>query len=301
MNESCSESYDIKTFVFMDTETTGLPSAENNKTKITELSMVAVQANHIRLGVFPRVQNKLNFCFNPCKLISDGAEKITGLSNHLLENLPSFSAGTVASINAFLNHNPQPVCLVAHNGNHFDFPLLHTEINKTKSSLAENILCIDSIITFQDIHFQDTRAEKISQETVPIELTDDYDLLLCSAAEQLEQQCIEKALKVQKINETTPKKQKIRTDTSEFPYPSKMRKGVRKKFRFNSGISFKLCDVYTRLTNRPPENLHQAEGDVLMLITCAATLGDKFVDWANLNARKFCDIPAMVPGKKIGT
>lgn len=73
-----NDHHDIKTFVFFDMETTGLPSEEHNKTKITELSMVAVQATHIRLGVFPRVQDKLNLCFNPKKMVSFEAEKLTG-------------------------------------------------------------------------------------------------------------------------------------------------------------------------------------------------------------------------------
>lgn len=66
-------------------------------------------------------------------------------------------------------------------------------------------------------------------------------------------------------------------------------------------VSFKLADIYTRLTKRSPNKSHEAEGDVLMLITCAATLGEKFVRWANANAKGLCDIPSMVPGKKIGT
>ena len=69
----------IKTFVFFDMETTGLPHLEYFKTKITELSLVAVQSDHIELGVFPRVQNKLSMCFNPNKLISLEASKNTGL------------------------------------------------------------------------------------------------------------------------------------------------------------------------------------------------------------------------------
>lgn len=69
---------DIKTFIFLDIETTGLPQMENNATKITELSMIAVQSSHLRLGVIPRVQNKLTLCFNPWKLISYDSEKITG-------------------------------------------------------------------------------------------------------------------------------------------------------------------------------------------------------------------------------
>lgn len=68
----------IKTFVFFDLETTGLPQHEHNKTKITEFCAVAVQADHIELGCFPRVHNKLSFCFNPMKMISPEATTMTG-------------------------------------------------------------------------------------------------------------------------------------------------------------------------------------------------------------------------------
>lgn len=63
----------------------------------------------------------------------------------------------------------------------------------------------------------------------------------------------------------------------------------------------KLTDIYQRITNTTPKTAHQAEADVLMLITCAAALGDVFVNWANQNAKKFSDIPAMTPGRKLGT
>lgn len=69
---------DIKTLIFFDTETTGLPAEEHNKTKITELSLVAVETEHIRMGVFPRVQNKLTLCLNPRKMVSIEAEDLTG-------------------------------------------------------------------------------------------------------------------------------------------------------------------------------------------------------------------------------
>lgn len=47
--------------------------------------------------------------------------------------------------------------------------------------------------------------------------------------------------------------------------------------------------------------MHRAEGDNILLMTCVATLGDKFVDWANQNAKSFCDVPSMTASKKIGT
>lgn len=67
---------DIKTFVILDLETTGLPHLDN--TKITELCMISIQAEHVLLGTTPRVQNKLNLCFDPCKLIQSNIEKLTG-------------------------------------------------------------------------------------------------------------------------------------------------------------------------------------------------------------------------------
>lgn len=67
----------IKTFVFLDLETTGLPSLENNETKITEFCMIAVQGEHLLEGI-SRVQNKTSFCFNPNRLISGKATELSG-------------------------------------------------------------------------------------------------------------------------------------------------------------------------------------------------------------------------------
>lgn len=278
---------EIKTFVFMDIETTGLPLYENNTTKITELCLTAVHASHLRLGAFPRVQNKLNLCFNPCKLISADSEKITGLSNTLLEESYKFSKETVESISNFLNHNPQPICFVAHNGLRFDYPLLRREINKTNTSLDTNILCIDTLVTFRELLVEKNEL-KIENMITDIDTVDniqcDQPLFECMA---------------QQMNETTPSKQIIKNPYNSPPVKKIKVDNVRKKIEF--GPSYKLGDIFTRLTNKQPINSHQADGDVQMLIMCAATLGDRFVDWSNENSKRFCDVPAMVPGKKIGT
>lgn len=289
MSFSSNAVSEIKTFAFFDLETTGLPLYENNSTKITELCLTTVHTEHIRLGVFPRVQNKLNLCFNPNKLISEGSEKITGLSNNLLEQSYRFSKDTVTAINNFLSHNPQPICLVAHNGNKFDYPLFKREIEKANCSLLENILCVDTLLAFREI--EKNQQNEISKQnndevdrSVPVEFTPKYDELLFSC-------------EAQAVNETTPQKQLIRqTDTSAA---KKLKLDVRKTLDFR--ISYKLGDVYSRLTKKNPIGSHQADADVQMLIMCAATLGDSFVDWCNQNAKKFCDIPSMVPGRKIGT
>jgi len=339
----------IKTFVFFDLETTGLPSMENNKTKITELTMVAVQTEHLASGVLPRVLNKLSLCFNPQKMVSCDSERITGLSNYILENMGPFSSNTVQAINLFLDHNPKPICLVAHNGDRFDFPILKAEIKKTGISLIDDIKCVDSLIAFRDLHLEDTQImeNKIqpstttlsqdSPDSVPLEFQDGFDEILCKAVEDYESQIdateevLNKALQMQKINETTPKKPTIEltknnsnlllekeVGNGDMPKrqgdsfgdvsgpSSKKPKAAASRMRLNfgltPGLSFKLVDVYQRITNNSEVSAaHRAEGDVHMLLMCAATLGDRFITWANQNTRQFCDIPAMMPGKRIGS
>lgn len=71
----------IKTFAFFDLETSGLPDYDFFKTKITELSIVAVSADQILSSTkekFPRVLHKLTKCLNPAKRINDKASEISG-------------------------------------------------------------------------------------------------------------------------------------------------------------------------------------------------------------------------------
>ncbi|XP_060535526.1 three-prime repair exonuclease 1 [Cylas formicarius] len=286
----------IKTFVFLDLETTGLPHLEQNKTKITELCMIAVQEEHLGLKNVPRVQNKLNLCFNPTKFISLDAELMTGLSNEKLEHLGVFSDKTVESINLFLDHHPKPICLVAHNGDKFDFPILRTEIDKTGVNLLDGLYCIDSLKLFKKLDKADSSSKvpKLSNkgELIPIELCDGFDELLCQVADEYEQTSksnvqeeeITKAVKIQQVNETTPKKQIIGSKAI-----GKSRES-RKRLNFSS---YKLGDIYQRMTKCAPLNAHQAEADVTMLIICASTLGSRFVEESNALSKKLCDIPTL--------
>lgn len=224
----------IKTFAFIDLETTGLPCFDNNTTKITELTVITVQTNHLLLGVIPRVQNKLSLCFNPRKLISFESEKLTGLSNEALEHSAPFSANTVSLLINFLEHSPKPICFVAHNGNQFDYPILRTEIEKTGCHLPEDILCIDSLNAFRSLHAQE--QEQVV-EVVPLEFQDGFDEILCKALDEYEcsgstsinvsgDQGVKRALEVQKINETTPKKvskDNLESRNEAIPKPKKVK------------------------------------------------------------------------------
>lgn len=70
---SLNEVTEIKTLAFFDLETTGLPSFENYKTKITEISIVACSLKHFLETLpesVPRVLHKLSLCCNPCNINS---------------------------------------------------------------------------------------------------------------------------------------------------------------------------------------------------------------------------------------
>lgn len=145
---------DIKTFIFLDSETTGLPKLDNNTTKITELCLTAVRANHIKMEILPRIQNKINLCLNPEKLIDDFVHSMTGLSNDLLSDEVMFNERIFFVIQNFINLQQKPICFVAHNGNSFDYPILRAEIYKSGNQLSGDILCVDSIEAFKGLRIK---------------------------------------------------------------------------------------------------------------------------------------------------
>lgn len=59
----------INTYIIFDLETTSLPQWECYKSKIIELSMIAVNRAHLSENKIPRVQNKITLCFQPNKTI----------------------------------------------------------------------------------------------------------------------------------------------------------------------------------------------------------------------------------------
>jgi three prime repair exonuclease-1 len=173
----------FNTLAFIDLETTGLPQLEFNRTKITQLSILACSAEHIKelssKHDIPRVTYKLTLCFNPYKLIKLNVMEITGLSNELLEHERKFDENAADLIITFLNHLQQPVLLVAHNGARFDYPILKKHFNALNKSLPESVKCCDSLEIFRKIDeiyeqnskilingFRLTSWEKIKDETL---------------------------------------------------------------------------------------------------------------------------------------
>ena len=100
---------------------------------------------HFSFGNFlPRVLNKLTICVYPMSTIMPEVSSITGLDNYNLTGQDKFTKSTGDLLNAFLSRLPFPVCLVAHNGNAYDFPLLRAELVKAGAEFGPNIFCVDS-------------------------------------------------------------------------------------------------------------------------------------------------------------
>lgn len=155
----------FQTLVFFDLEATGLRSS-TSKARITELAFVAVNTSEfVELqaklasspdveSVSPRVANRLSLCVNPCALIMPNVTDLTGLDNYNLESQRSFSSHTAKLVSLFLDHLPKPFCLVAHNGNGFDFPLLRSELNNSGSNIDSGALVVDSLEALRFILMQ---------------------------------------------------------------------------------------------------------------------------------------------------
>ncbi|XP_053329580.1 three prime repair exonuclease 2 [Spea bombifrons] len=157
----------VKTFVFLDLEATGL-----NKylPKITEICLVAAHISSLQNPVtnefgemqLPRVLDKLCLCVDPEKTINRYASEISGLNNkNLGENeKQNFNSGLIVLIKEFLDRQAKPVCLVAHNGFKFDFPLLKTELKEQGNDFSSSLLCLDTLHVFQELDTLENGAPK---------------------------------------------------------------------------------------------------------------------------------------------
>ena len=165
----------IKTLVYFDLEATGLKSS--GRPRISELSFVAIDAQEINImnkklsekvknitchedillleTLIPRVLNKLTICVYPMATIMPEVSSITGLDNYNLTGQDKFDKSTGDLLNAFLSRLPFPVCLVAHNGNAYDFPLLRAELVKAGAEFGPNIFCVDSYVGIKEIFKMD--------------------------------------------------------------------------------------------------------------------------------------------------
>lgn len=328
----------VATYVFVDLECSSLPSEDNNRTKITELSLVAVKRDHVlgtRPGATPRVQHKLTLCINPRKFIQPSATEVTGLCNELLEHEPAFDMQVFNTINTFLNLLTKPVCLISQNGHNFDFPILKNHFVKLQAKLSKDILCADSLHAFYDIEHsnkppaRNTKQKSIINERNSLEnkpnilsfTNSELPQISCEAKEDLHTAPLLETVfndepdfcgnlkDMQAVNEVTPKQARKRTadkqaaiEKAESKHGSKSK--VRRKLFWGDNKkpteSYKLKDVYMRVLNRQAANTHRAENDSILMSEVAVALGKDFIDWVDNNNCLFSDIKPMTIGVPLG-
>ena len=95
--------------------------------------------------------NKLTLCVYPMATIIPLVSRMTGLDNYNLTGQSQFDKNIGDLLNIFLSRLPSPVCLVAHNGNLYDFPLLRAEMKKACTRLGSQILCVNSYVGIKEI------------------------------------------------------------------------------------------------------------------------------------------------------
>ncbi|XP_045761942.1 three prime repair exonuclease 2-like [Maniola jurtina] len=262
----------IQTFVFFDLETTGIPA---NRAKVTEITLISVSRSDIAEadGVTLPAISKLSLLCNPKKNIQPAAVKLTGLTNEFLKNLPDFK-DNVKCINAFLD-KPKPVCLVAHNGNRFDFKILQIEYQTANEELPHGLLCIDTLDAFRNILKNPKYCSNMSVHDISTSSLDESDRIIKDDSWQ--DLSIEEVQEIDELIEhfsqisSTPKgikaRKKIKTETPKVEKAPK--------------ISYTLCSIYEKLLNRKPKECHRAEADCIMLLECAIATKHDFLAYAD--------------------
>ena len=104
--------------------------------KIEECKEKARQMNRAKMEkLLPRVLNKLTLCVYPMATIVPQVSSITGLDKYNLSDQARFDKNTADMLNSFLNRLPSPACLIAHNGDLYDFNLLKAEMENIRTAL----------------------------------------------------------------------------------------------------------------------------------------------------------------------
>ena len=320
---------EVKTLVYFDIEATGLKSS--GRPRICEMSFVAVGIQDIlQLGLrlnengklseessLPRIVNKLTLCVYPMAIIVPLVSDLTGLDNYNLSEQSKFSKTTGALINNFLSALPSPVCLVAHNGNAYDFPLLKAELGKLGVELNSGTLCADSLLGIKEILKEKAKnflTNNESEKTQDCNISVNHEIhvatelmnagmfetdLIEGQSEALVQESRSNVCQVE--NEETPKKkQKTNVPCSKkgkhtFVSYSKVQKS-RKQLCFSDQrlpSSFKLANLHNHLLGVPPAQSHGAEADCLALLRSTAVLGIYWITWVKDNCSLFSDCKKM--------
>lgn len=128
-------------------------------------------SHYYKVPKLPRRMTKLTQLFNPKKLIYPENEDVTGLNNIGLEDYPILSDGFCNAFKELILNLPKPVCLVAHYGEKYDFPIIVSEFlhatncqfdwgDVVYADSLEVLKLLDKIETHLEIHDVQSQTEK---------------------------------------------------------------------------------------------------------------------------------------------
>ncbi|XP_030561787.1 uncharacterized protein LOC115763387 [Drosophila novamexicana] len=316
------EKAQISTFAVLDLETSNLPAYNNNRVSITELCIYAFDPAVLKdsvepedqltppspnaLPLPPRVLHKLNLLFQPSMTVHPGAERITGLNNYILERESKLDENAGQIILRFLEHLRPPVCLVAHNGWAFDFPIIKQALDKLNINLPASTLCVDSLRAFMEI--DDKRSDEIVVENV---LATDIKLEPETTCEPPA-----KVIDWQKVNETTPKRPILRgaaatrkrqllnddTCNNDVEAAKRAPRDISARRQLFAGLKcaqteripprgcYGLARLFERTFEKSAANAHQAEADVIMLTKLIQCYSVDFLAFAEEQAIPFANV-----------
>ena len=249
---------------------------------------------------------------------------ITGLDNYNLTGQSKFDRKIGNLLNIFLSYLPSPVCLVAHNGSQYDFPLLKAEMEKAGTKLGSEILCVDSYLGIKSIfkerqqisselnavtelanagEFDKHMMEGTSPKPRTRNKSDRFKHLPCSSntpSGHLIHQEADQSMRGISVliiskqeNELTP------TRSISLLYPKRRPKKCkeinygdkskcRKKLNFSDmPTSFSLINLHKHFFGCSPNKSHGAEVDCLALMRVTAVLGNDWLEWAQKNSTQF--------------
>lgn len=278
---SAKEQRNISTYIFLHLNTTCLP--KEGECRVTELCLLAVNKNdlHKKSFEFPRVTNKLVLCLNPEREILHKATEISYLTNEKLIHQQSFTSKTASQIKFFLKHLEEPVCLVAHYGNGFDFPVLKDEIMRVgKEKLLDEILCADSLEILRSL---DGGKKK------------EVDIASTSSLKRKSSHILNEGPKLKK-SKTAPVTSK---QTKSNQGHNRVSPGLKKSQSFPAQSTsqdrpFDLRIYYTTMFGKEPEQSHTAEGFCKALVEVAQAK-PQFFEMVDTYAEQFSDCSRIKP------
>ena len=314
----------------MDLEATGLRNF--GRPRITEISLVAMntqdvislqeqilsylqkernQNNWMQVEtILPRVMNKLTLSVYPMATIMTEVTRITGLDNYNLTGQARFDNYLGDLINTFLARLPSPVCLVAHNGQMYDFPLLKAEMKQAGVTLESSILYADSLIGIKEIFSERKmsrrkiasikqlkwlKERKILQEeklaATKLLLSGEFDIGMDAEIKNSQETKSSNQL-LKHANEMTPKKSNYTVFEPQAPKklkqdPSNQERKQKVLFSDNNVTpkSYSLINLHSHLLGSIPIKSHGAEDDCLALIRTTAMLGQDWINWVENNCQ----------------